>query len=206
MNTLVRTLSAGLCLAALVGCSSAPSNTSPSPAASATTSTSASPSEAASVAPAATPSGGLTPETNAKEETVSNPKVGFKVTVPAGWQTVKQENMLLMSTKDEACMIMFLTQSDKNDHDVTKDLDKLLGNMMTDVKEQGSKKDVDFNGMKGNSSEGTGTMNGKGMAWMMNVIQAKQPFVMVVVFDPGRVEPHKADMSKIGPSLQPIKD
>lgn len=199
MNYVLRTLAAGLCLAAIAGCSSS----SPGPAGSASNGSAT----VASASPTQTPSPiGLTPETSVKEERLSNPKVGFRVTVPAGWQTIKQQNMLVMSTKDEACIVMFLTQSDKAEHDVTKDLDKLLANMMTEVKPANSKKDVDFNGMKGSSSEGSGQMNGKGVIWMLNVIQAKQPFVMLVVFDPERIESHKAEMSKIGPSLQPINN
>ena len=209
MQLVARTLTLGICLAVLAGCSSAPPAASPSPTTSASPTPVASPSATASASPSAssTPSPtASSADTAAKEELYRDEKAGFQVMVPAGWKTLKQPNMLVISTADESFLLMFLTQSETYKHDVTKDLDKLLANFLTDITNDGPGKDTDTNGMKTVTTSGTGKMGGKDHLWSLDVIQSKQAFVMVTTFDPKKVEPHKDVILKVGASIQPIKD
>lgn len=218
MKLVARTLTLGVCLAALAGCSSAPPAKSPTPAptkaaatatpaatASAVASASASPAASASPSASATPSESGSPSESAGGDTITNEGAGFQLTVPQGWEQHKDGEVFATGPKDGSFIVLFLAPDEDSIEGVVKDLDKLLGKFVQDVKVDGEGKESDTNGMKTFSLSGTGKAEGKDAFWTVDIIKSKKVFLMLSFGDPSKIKPNLKDIEALGDSIKPME-
>jgi hypothetical protein len=88
---------------------------------------------------------------------------------------------------------------------VVKDLDKLVGKFVQDVKVDGEGKESETNGMKTFSLVGSGKADGKDAFWTVDIVKSKKVFLMLSFGDPAKIKPHLSDIETLGDSIKPME-
>lgn len=154
----------------------------------------------ANAAPTATPASAASGEA----KTYTHEEAGVQFTVPAGWKTDEQGEVLTITSADDNVGIMFWVPSE-NDFDaavksIEGELDKIVKNpKFNEQPEEGT-----INGMRYISQSGTGEIEGKNAEWDVTVLDAKKPVFVVSFFDAAAGNKHDADLTNLVKSIKKI--
>ncbi|MEW6277066.1 MAG: hypothetical protein AB1758_00485 [Candidatus Eremiobacterota bacterium] len=136
--------------------------------------------------------GAETPGEGASTEgtVMTHEECGVEFVVPAGWNKEESEGALAIESGDGKMLVMFLTPPEENFEDavnnVAAELDKVIQEAQTD----GDPEETEVAGMKAVSLTGTGKVDGKEVAWSMDLIGANKPMMVVSIADKEALQDH----------------
>jgi hypothetical protein len=144
---------------------------------------------------------------SALAETKTHPTAKVSLDIPSGWATKSDANTMIV-TDPTTDLAFILVVSDAADLKKSfAGVDKMLDNVITDLKWPSPPKAMKLNGMNGLKNEGTAKAKGSGQPASLGLFivetPAKKALVVVAVVETTKLAAHKAEIKAFMNSLKP---
>lgn len=138
----------------------------------------------------------------AQAETHTHSEAGITFDAPDDWNAEADGDVLILTPEDETAMTMFWVSDADNLEAAVGALDEELGKVVEDINVEEDAKEEEVNGLPVIYSAGTGTVKGEQAHWMVAVVMADKPVILLATFVGEGLQNHAADAKALLDSIR----
>lgn len=135
-------------------------------------------------------------------ETHTHAGAGLSFDAPDEWAASADGDVLVLTPEDETMVTMFWASEAENLEAVVGALDEELAKVISDINVEEDAKEEEVNGLPVVYSAGTGTVEGQAAHWMVAVVMADKPVILLTTFVGDGLANHASDFKTMLDSIR----
>lgn len=137
-------------------------------------------------------------------KTFTHEGAGITFDLPAGWTAEPDGDQLTVAPADESIALVFWVTEEDDFDAAAKALGAELAKQIKNLKFDGEPKADTHNGMAHAAVSGSGQIDGKDIAFSADILEAKQPLIVLTFGSVENLQKHAGDYSKLVKSIKKV--
>ncbi|HEX8502574.1 MAG TPA: hypothetical protein VF659_18475 [Pyrinomonadaceae bacterium] len=135
-------------------------------------------------------------------KTFTHAGAGVTFELPAGWTAEPDGDQLTVSPADESVALVFWVTEEDDFDAAAKALGAELAKQIKNLKFDGEPKADKHNGMDHAAVSGSGQVDGKDILFSADILEAKQPLIVLTMGSSENLQKHSAEYMKLVKSIK----